>query len=231
MARAVLPAALALLALGLFAGGVLAEPAPLPERAVDLIIAHEIGSPALYQRRYRRPLWPGAHSGVTVGVGYDLGHRRAVVIAKDWQLHPQAPRLASAAGVIGPPARELARTMDDVEVDWPFALQVFERTSLVEHHRIARRVFGPRHFDRLPGLAQGALVSLVYNRGGAMTGPARAEMRAIRDDCLPRDDLPCIADQLRAMLRLWIGSDIERGMRKRRGDEAELVLLAAAGHR
>jgi hypothetical protein len=204
------------------AGGELVAP-----RAVGLIIEYEIGSQALYERRYQRPVWPGAASGVTVGIGYDLGHRHAAVIAADWRDHPQPRRLASAAGVTGQPARALAAALAlEVSVGWPMALTVFEQTSLVEHYRIARRVFGAPHFDRMPTNAQGALVSLVFNRGGAMVGPARLELRTIRDDCLPRTDRACVAAQLRAMVRLWQGSAIEAGMRRRRYAEAALAEAA-----
>jgi GH24 family phage-related lysozyme (muramidase) len=202
-------------------------PAPardlIPARAVDLIIAFEVGSPEVYDAKYRHPTWPGGASGVTVGIGYDLGHTAPRVIALDWEAHPHAVRLAGASGTTGPLARELARRMADIAIEYGYARQVFDQTSLVEHYRIARRVFGANHFDALPPPAQGALVSLVFNRGGAMAGERRREMRVIRDDCLPRGDTHCIATQLRAMARLWAGTDIEAGMRRRREAEAALA--------
>lgn len=203
-------------------------PAPardlVAERAVDLIIAFEVGSPEVYHAKYRNPVWPGAASGVTVGIGYDLGHTAPRVIAMDWEAHPHAVRLATASGTTGPLARELARRMADIAIEYGYARQVFDQTSLVEHYRIARRVFGTAHFEALPPNAQGALVSLVFNRGGAMAGERRREMRAIRDDCLPRADTHCIATQLRAMTRLWAGTDIAEGMRRRRFAEAALAI-------
>lgn len=198
-------------------------PALIPDRAVDLIIAFEVGSPEVYQAKYRRPIWPGAASGVTVGIGYDLGHTAPRVIALDWEAHPHAVRLAGASGTTGPLARELARRLADITIEYGYARQVFDQTSVVEHWRVARRVFGPAHFDALPPNAQGALVSVVFNRGGSMAGERRREMRVIRDDCLPRADTHCIATQLRAMARLWAGTDIDAGMRRRRQAEAELA--------
>jgi hypothetical protein len=56
-----------------------------------------------------------------------------------------------------------------------------------------------------------------------MAGERRREMRAIRDDCVPAADTACIAAQLRAMARLWVGPDIEGGMRRRRHAEAALA--------
>lgn len=195
----------------------------IPQRAVDLIVAFEVGSPEVYHAKYRAPIWPGAASGVTVGIGYDLGHAAPRVIALDWHASPHAVRLASAAGTTGPLARELARRMADIAIEYGFARHVFDQTSVVEHYRVARRVFGADAFDALPPNAQGALVSLVFNRGGAMGGERRSEMRAIRDTCLPASDVHCIAVQLRAMARVWRGSDIEAGMRRRRHAEAELA--------
>lgn len=222
MVAALLLAVLALGAVG--PARAAAEPLVCPQ-AVALIVEFEVGGERTYSARYQRPLWPGAASGVTVGIGYDLGHQHASIIIDDWIEHGQRHRLASAAGVIGAPAQSLARTMADIEVRWPLARRVFDRTSLVTHYRIARRVFVPQHFDPLPACARGALLSLVFNRGGSMTGQARAEMRAIRDRCLPAGDTPCIARELRAMARLWRGSSIATGMARRREAEAQLAVM------
>jgi len=199
----------------------LLEP-PIPNRAIDLIVAFEVGDPAQYQAKYRHPIWPGAQSGVTVGVGYDLGHRAPSVIAIDWEAHPHHLRLVTASGVIGPLARDAARRLADVAIEWDLAREVFDQTSVIEHYRVARRVFAPG-FATAPAVVQGALVSVVFNRGGSMVGARRAEMRAIRDECLPRADRACVAAQLRAMKRLWAGTDIERGMSRRREAEAQLA--------
>ena len=198
--------------------------AVIPQRAVDLIVAFEVGSPEVYHAKYRQPIWPGAASGVTVGIGYDLGHTAPRVIALDWHASPHAVRLASAAGTTGPLARELARRMADIAIEYGYAREVFDQTSVIEHYRVARRIFGGDAFDALPPNAQGALVSMVFNRGGAMAGERRAEMRAIRDTCVPAGDVHCIATQLRAMVRVWRGSDIEAGMRRRRHAEAALAI-------
>ncbi len=198
----------------------------IPEQALDLIIAFEIGSPDVYTRKYRQPVWPGARSGATIGIGYDLGYQRADVIALDWAKHPEHARLQTAAGITGPVARDVVRKLADIAVDYSMAREVFDLTSVVEHYRIARRVFGAEHFDATSANVRGALTSIVFNRGGSMNGPSRVEMRAIRDDCLPRSDAACVARQVRAMVRIWKGSTIERGMTRRR--EAEAALAEAA---
>jgi GH24 family phage-related lysozyme (muramidase) len=193
------------------------------ERAIDLIISFEVGDPATYTRKYQRPIWPGAASGATVGLGYDLGYQRASVIAMDWERHPHQVRMQTASGITGPAARKVVQQLADVSVTYGFAREVFDQTSLVEHCRIARRVFGAENFAKISANARGALTSVVFNRGGSMNGSSRIEMREIRDVCLPRADHACIARQILAMMRIWKGGSIENGMRRRRTAEARLA--------
>lgn len=197
------------------------EPVGCPE-AIDLIITFEVASPEIYTRKYQAPIWPGAASGVTVGIGYDLGHTAPKVIANDWRQHPQVERLPAAAGIRGAAAKPLARSMRDVLTPYPLAHQVFLATSYLDHERRARRAFG-EPYERAPACVQGGITSVVFNRGASMTGGRRAELRAIRDDCLPRDDYACVAQQIRGMTRLWQGTPIEAGMRRRREAEARLI--------
>ena len=93
---------------------------------------------------------------------------------------------------------------------------------------LRRRLLVTRHLavhgegSAMPN-CQGALVSLVFNRGASMKGDRRIEMRAIRN-LAPQKDYAGIAQQFRKMKRLWIGTDIEKGMSRRRDAEADLVL-------
>lgn len=201
----------------------------IPDAAIDLIVSFEIGSPEVYERKYRAPVYPGGASGPTVGIGYDLGMQSSAMIIVDWEAHPHAARMATAAGISGPISRDWVRKAADISVTYGDARRVFDQTSVVEHYRLARRAFGAP-FDRAPGLVRGAITSLVFNRGGAMSGggekDSRREMRAIRDVCLPAQNWPCVASELRSMNRLWVGSTIENGMRRRREAEARLVEAA-----
>lgn len=134
---------------------------------------------------------------------------------RSWMLTPPPSRAVAA----------LARvSVADIRVTWEHAIEVFRDASLIEYCRRARLAFGPAAFDAAPELVQGALVSLVYNRGASMIGPARLEMRHIRDVCLPAGDAACVAAQIRAMTRLWRGSSIEAGMYRRRYAEATLAV-------
>lgn len=191
--------------------------------AVALIVRWEVGSASRYARRYQAPIWPGGASGVTWGIGYDGGHQTRQQIGLDWSAHDAASRLQATAGITGQAAPHLVRELRDVTVPFWMASDVFALASLPRYRASARRAFGVERFDALPADAQGALVSLVYNRGASMTGPARTEMRAIRDTCLPGSDVHCVAGQIRQMCRLWRGTNLEAGLCGRREDEAVLT--------
>lgn len=199
------------------------QASPISPAAVALIVRWEVGSRALYTRRYEAPIWPGGASGVTWGVGYDGGHQTRQQIGLDWSVLAAATRLQATAGITGAAAQPAVRQLRDVRVPFGLATDVFGSASLPRYHASARRAFGADGFDALPADAQGALVSLVYNRGASMAGPARTEMRAIRDVCLPGADLQCIAGQIRQMCRLWRGTNLEAGLCGRREDEARMT--------
>lgn len=207
-----------------------APPAPPPEpaeaacrrAAASLIIRWEVSSVARYNRALRFPIWPGGASGVTWGIGYDGGHQTSTVIADDWQAHAQAARLASTAGITGSSAKAILSRYRDIPTAYDYASRIFEDRSLIEYERRSRRAFGPG-FDSLRPNACAAMVSLVYNRGAAMTGDSRREMRALRDDCIPDQNYACMAEQLRSMKRLWRGTVNENGLSARREAEALLA--------
>ena len=45
----------------------------ISQAAIDLIVCEEVSGKEVYERNYRRPEWPGGSSGVTIGIGYDVG--------------------------------------------------------------------------------------------------------------------------------------------------------------
>jgi GH24 family phage-related lysozyme (muramidase) len=96
---------------------------------------------------------------------------------------------------------------------------VFKARTLPLHSRRTEQAFPG--VEQLPADAQGALVSLVFNRGPGMEGDRRREMRAVRD-AVAQKDLREIARQIRAMKRIWKGQGLD-GLLKRRDAEADLV--------
>ena len=190
--------------------------------AVELIVRWEITSPAFYAKRLVNPIWPGGASGVTWCIGYDGGHQTERVILDDWLGHPDRYRLGTTAGIRGKAAAAALPRYRQIVTPYADCVIVFSERTLIEYERRTRRAFGPG-YDLLKPAAKGALVSLVYNRGGSMTGDNRREMRVIRDECVPAQDYSCIAAQLRAMIRLWRGTVNEKGLAARREAEARVV--------
>jgi len=195
------------------------KPALSPE-GFELILEFETGGRSGYNPR---PEWPGFASGVTIGVGYDCGYNAAPVVRSDWRKLQAAPRLAATSGITGRPARSKAAALRDVLVRWELAGEVFTEVTVARFHALTKRTFPG--VEQLHPNAQAALVSLVFNRGNSLVGERRSEMRAIRE-AVARADYREIARQLRAMVRLWRGTDIERGMSRRRNAEAALVETA-----
>lgn len=196
--------------------------------AAKLIIKWEVGGgQAWYDRHARHPTWPGGHSGVTIGVGYDLGQVSAAQLEADWGTRiPRADiaRLRTCIGKTGLHAKAALPHVRDISVSWPAGEAVFFARSVPHYYRVTQQAFPG--LEHLPGDAQGALVSLVFNRGGGMKDSRkhpgdRREMRAIRE-LVPRGDLRGIAAQLRSMKRLWVGTKVH-GLVDRREDEARLV--------
>lgn len=166
--------------------------------------------------------WPGGASGITIGVGYDLGFVTSEQFEEDWSAHlesDQIGRLKDVIGLSGDAARQRAGEFRDIKIVRADAEEVFKERTLPLYSQRTEDAFPG--VDQLPANAQGALVSLVFNRGGAMDGDRRREMRAIRD-AVAAGDLQEIANQLRAMKRLWEGKGLD-GLLKRRDAEADLV--------
>lgn len=198
-------------------------PLTLPPSAVDFLVAHE-GSPT-------KPYWPKSeYSGVTVGVGYDLGHHRPDEIVEDWSVlgRSAAEDLTRASGKYGKRAKAVLPTLRHVYVGPEAARSVLLKRSLPKYARQTAEAFPG--VETLPPQAQGALLSLVYNRGPGMKGDSRREMREIRQavaeltkgTMYEREALGRIAKSIRAMKRLWVGKNLP-GLLRRRDEEADLV--------
>jgi hypothetical protein len=200
----------------------------IPVRAVAFIGREEVGGRELYDKVGCRPTWPGGASGITIGVGYDLGQEAS--FETDWStvltlghitaLRPwlQVQGERAAAGPVG---------LENIAIPWRAAWEVFIRRSLPDQVKTTRTAFDG--WEAMPRLCFGVLVSLVYNRGSRMTDSAhapgdRAEMRAIRDAVAAArfEDIPA---QLRSMERLW---PIGNGLRDRREREAKLFEVGLA---
>jgi GH24 family phage-related lysozyme (muramidase) len=189
-------------------------------RAIALIETFEIGDVTSY---VPHPVWPGGASGLTIGVGYDLGYASASRIAQDWRDLPNISliRLQSYAGRTGASAQQLQSAARDVAVPYRIAREVFETRDIP---RVSSQVIASfANTENLPADCFGALVSLVFNRGNGMIDSKpgnRLEMRQIRDAMQASEFLP-IPGLIRSMKRLWQGSGLN-GLLARRDAEADL---------
>lgn len=196
------------------------------QKGIDFLLDNEVSSSSAqhsaYDRLYQRPEWPGGESGITIAVGYDLGFEST--FESDWEpiLDEQDYQdLKAVCGLSGDAARRRLKEVRHIMISWHHAYRVFDQNQLPREYIKTARMF--------PGLqnlslnAQSALLSLEYNRGTSLVGPSRTEMRTIRD-MVPKVDYPGIAEQLRKMTRIWLGSTIEEDMTRRRYGEAELLL-------
>ncbi len=190
-------------------------------RAHDLLVRFEVSSKARYEARYRAPIWPKGSSGVTIGIGYDIGYTSADVLKDDWQgLIPAAAiaKLSDACGKKGGDAEVLVAFFSDIDVPWAAAAAQLQRMQKFVAGETLHSFPAARD---LSDDAFGALVSLVYNRGGSLrSSPSdrldrRREMRAIRQ--LLQDGRSAeVPAQIRAMTRLWAGNAEARGLLDRR---------------
>ena len=198
---------------------------PVNDATMDLLLEFEVsGGETNYNLRFKNPVWPGEASGVTIGVGYDLGYNSAATIRADWSEHiaePNLGRLVACAGKTGLAAKSARATVKDIVVPWEAAFAVFQAVTIPKFTNQTRTAFPG--YDELNANCQGALLSLVFNRGGAMSGNRRIEMREIRDNLVPIKDYEGIATQIKKMKRLWVGTSIENGMNRRRDAEAALA--------
>lgn len=204
----------------------LLSPPPPPAvspKGLSLILSFEVGDDtgAYYKRFLIHPEWPGAASGITIGIGYDLGYNSAAVIREDWRHHNDVQRLAAVAEITGTRAKARLPSVRDISTPYPLAQDVFRDVTLARFWALCQRTWPG--FNNLRPNAQSALLSLTFNRGSSMVGGNRREMRNIRD-LTSKKDYEGMADQIRSMERIWRGTDVGAGLIRRREAEANLML-------
>ena len=201
----------------------------LSKKSLDLILEFEVGGGENYYNKFlKNPAWPGEQSGVTIGVGYDLGYVNKTEFSEDWKDLPKETfdRLYKVVGIKGYNTKNLIRGLKDITIPWELALKVFNNKTVTKFWNLTKQTFP--NFDNLPEDAKGGLVSLVFNRGAALEGDRRREMKLIRDgmklvSVYDQKSLSFIANQIRNMKRIWAGGSIEKGMNRRRDAEAKLI--------
>jgi len=194
----------------------------LSQKGIDLIVQHEISSKQYYEKRLTHPTWPKGDSGITIGIGYDLGYASKRQFQSDWQSLLNTfdmVKLTRVCGLKGQTAKIHVSSLRSVTVPFDAAKHVFVHSSLPKYAQKTKSTFPGVEY--LNADAQAALVSLVYNRGGSLKGDSRREMAAIKPLVASKDYIG-IAQQITKMKRLWQGRGLD-GLLHRRDDEANLV--------
>ena len=195
----------------------------ISKRAIELIIQHEVGGRAYYDKKLQAPIWAGGESGVTIGMGYDLGYNSEKQFMLDWSgainlnfINALRPTI----GIKGPQAKAMLKgEILNVRIPYNTAYEVFVKSSLPRYYAMTKKIYP--NMDLLNLDTQGALVSVVYNRGNKLEGDSRLEMRAIVD-LIAKQDYEGIAEQIERSKRLWENRGLD-GLVVRRESEADLV--------
>ncbi len=194
----------------------------ISDEARDAVVGFEVSSRKEYERKYIHPEAPAGDSGITVGIGYDLGYNSEADVRSHWNgllANDQIERMVKACGLKGPKARACLSDFSDITVPWDVAMDVYRRSTMPRFGRKVLNTF-PNAIET-KGHAFGALFSLVYNRGESLQGDSRREMAAIRD-LMEQRAFSKVPEQVIAMKRVWEGRAGFRGVLLRRDAEAIL---------
>lgn len=197
--------------------------------AIKLIVACEVSGPHTYEKRYRGAIWPRGRSGVTIGVGYDLGYVTKKEFSSEW-LDYTTPTvikaLETACGVTGIAARDLLPKLPSISIPFKSAYDQFSQQVLPRYTGSTEDALP--NTSKLSALSLGALVSLTYNRGPSYIIPKSkdangryTEMRNIRTH-MASGEFDKIPGEIKAMARLWENNSDATGVVVRRKLEAQL---------
>jgi hypothetical protein len=126
-------------------------------KGVNLIVDFEVSEESYYGKKLSKPTWPGGQSGVTIGIGYDVGYNSASQVEHDWGGRiPDAfvQDLKGVAGLKGPQARNAAERLAGagIKVPWEAANAVFNENTLAAMRRqLSRRIRGSIDFPTTLG--------------------------------------------------------------------------------
>jgi hypothetical protein len=194
----------------------------ISKEGYQLILNHEVGGGAnYYNRALKRPVVPGGASGVTIGIGYDLGYNTKAQIAKDWHmLSPSVlSRLQSCSGVKGSAAKRKLASVRSITIPWEFAQEVYRTSSIPRFAKLTIKAYPG--IETLHPHMQSTRLSWTFNRGSGIssTSSRDKEKRALRRDtpANPKN----FPSHYRSSKRLWVNKGLD-GLLRRREDEARL---------
>jgi GH24 family phage-related lysozyme (muramidase) len=158
-------------------------------------------------------------SGITIGYGYDLGQQTSKQVEKDldgFYTLEEIKKFQSVAGLKQNNAVNNLSKVQNLTITKDTAMQLTRRVKA----NYAQKTYDiwPEVIDMHPH-CQGALLSIVYNRGNSLNGDRRKEMKNIQI-YLSNNDSSKIPTEIIAMKRLW-NINIEKGLHLRRDEEAK----------
>lgn len=195
----------------------------LSQELMDAIVGWEGNISVPYVPGKGKGLMKG--SGVTLGIGYDLGQQTKDQIRKDladFYTPEQIERLVKVQGLKGADAQSATLDIQDIKIskDTSIKMALFVKKR---YSQWAVDIY-PEMLNLHPH-CQGALLSLIFNRGKGLKEPkqgkglTRKHMRDI-DDALKSGKIEAIPNILRDMAHLWEGGSA-RGLPPRRRSEAD----------
>jgi hypothetical protein len=182
------------------------------------------------------PHWPEGQSGLTVGFGYDLRYNLGTTVAKDWdgKLTPdQLDKLDDYSPTIGkkgkwvPPKKKAnkaaVKATKDIEVRYEDAVKVLEEKTIPKFEEQAEKTFPG--YSELDPYSQGVVLSLVYNRGGAMgkKKSLRYKHFMMVKEAVAKKDTMAIAAAIRKMKVEHTNPKNKKGLHRRREGEAQYI--------
>jgi hypothetical protein len=195
----------------------------LSKKAIDLIIQFEVGGRNYYDKVLQKPSWPGGASGITIGLGYDIGYETEKQFLSDWSANLNlnfVNALRPLCGLTGEKARLMLKgEVLNVRVPYNIAYDVFVNKDIPRYFAMTKKIYP--QLETLNEDTQGALVSMVYNRGASLAGDSRKEMKAIVD-LVAKQDYHGIAEEIEKSKRLWEHRGLD-GLVLRREAEADLI--------
>lgn len=186
------------------------------------VINFESGGESYYNKFLKKVTWPGGASGLTIGIGADLGYMSKEEFEKYFGSFfsvEENAKLKSTIGLKGTSAKAKLSSVKGIELNWENAMDAFINWTLPKFWKLSNALWPG--LDKLKEPAQIALVSLVFNRGASTKGSSRTEMVNIKSLVL-KSDYKNIAKEVRSMKRLWVGKNMD-GLIKRREEEAKMI--------
>lgn len=186
------------------------------------VIEFETGGRAYYEKFLKHMTWPGGQSGITMGIGVDLGYIGKSEFRRYFSKYftsEEIELIDTIIGLKGNAAKSALPTVKQIQLTWDNASEAFVNWTLPKFWKMTNELWPG--LEQLTEKAQVALVSLVFNRGPSISGLTRTEMKNIKPLVINKD-YKGIAEQIRSMKRLWVGKNMD-GLLTRREKEAKMI--------